>query len=305
MRTYFKLLRLPYQLQLGAIFAWGFWLGGGAFGSTGEIVRFLAVFALFHSGAFGGMTALNSWYDRDDGPVGGMWSPPQVPPFLWHFAWLLQLLGLLFLLPSGWRLSLVYTFLLMLSLLYSHPKSRGKGHPWKSLAIVVAGQGVLDGLAGALTARLPQWRAPFWCGLLGAALTVAAWYPLTQLYQADDDLRRGDQTLAAIGRARRAAIGFRVGGSWRHFGHDLQRAGVVAPRFAARRRVSAAGERATFVLHRAMAAPQTRYENRFSVRPLSGALDDIRVWRLCAAALRSWRKVIFKVEPTKLNQPRA
>lgn len=208
MRTYFKLLRLPYQLQLGAIFAWGFWLGGGAFGSTGEIVRFLVVFALFHIGAFGGMTALNSWYDRDDGPVGGMWSPPQVPPFLWHFAWLIQLLGLLFLLPFGWRLSLVYTFLLMLSLLYSHPQSRGKGHPWKSLAIVVVGQGVLDGLAGGLTVQHPQWRAPFWCGLLGAALTVAAWYPLTQLYQADDDLRRGDQTLAArlVGRGGRRLV---------------------------------------------------------------------------------------------------
>jgi 1,4-dihydroxy-2-naphthoate octaprenyltransferase len=190
-------LRLPYQLQLGAIFAWGFYMGGGTFGSFGEIARFVAVFALFHVGAFGGMTALNSFYDRDEGPVGGMWSPPKVPPYLWHFAWLIQVGGLFLLLPLGWRLMLVYTVLLALSLLYSHPIPRGKGHPWKSLAIVVVGQGVLDCLAGALTAQHPRWDAPFWCGLAGATSMVAAFYPLTQLYQVNDDLRRGDRTLAA------------------------------------------------------------------------------------------------------------
>jgi hypothetical protein len=30
-----------------------------------------------------GLTALNSFYDRDEGPIGGMWQPPPVPARLW------------------------------------------------------------------------------------------------------------------------------------------------------------------------------------------------------------------------------
>ncbi|HEX8834932.1 MAG TPA: hypothetical protein VF719_12060, partial [Abditibacteriaceae bacterium] len=74
-RAYFTLLRLPYQWQLGPIFAWGFLLGGGSFEDISTTARFLAVFLLFHIGAFGGLTALNSFYDRDSGPIGGLWQP--------------------------------------------------------------------------------------------------------------------------------------------------------------------------------------------------------------------------------------
>ena len=211
MRTYFKLLRLPYQLQLGPIFAWGFFLSGGTFRTNAEIARFVAVFLIFHIGAFGGMTALNSFYDRDETPVGGMWSPPKVPLFLWHFAWIIQIGGLILLLPFGAALCLIYTGLLVLSLLYSHPLSRGKAHPWRSLVIVAVGQGVLDCFAGAFAASAfatsafatsafaassTRLGSAFCWGTLGATLTVAAFYPLTQLYQIEEDKARGDRTLA-------------------------------------------------------------------------------------------------------------
>ena len=195
-RPYFKLLRLPYQFQLGPLFLWGFWLGGGSFDSWYEFGRFAAVFLIFHVGAFGGLTALNSFYDRDEGPIGGMWNPPRVPPFLWEFAWLVQLGGLCALLVFGANLVWAYCALLFLSLLYSHPATRWKGLPWHSLAIVTVGQGVLDCLAGAFAASSTRLNDVFVAGLLGATILVAAFYPLTQLYQAADDRKRGDQTLA-------------------------------------------------------------------------------------------------------------
>lgn len=208
MRDYIKLLRLPYQFQLGPIFCWGFLLNSGDVLQAQNAWRFVAVFLLFHVGAFGGLTALNSFYDRDEGPIGGMWQPPPVPTRLWHFAWTVQLGGLVLLLPFGFELALIYTCILLLSLGYSHPRTRWKGHPFKSLAVVGLGQGVLDFAAGALTARSHDWPPHSWCGLAGATLTVLAFYPLTQLYQLNDDTRRGDRTIAAwlYARGGRTAV---------------------------------------------------------------------------------------------------
>ncbi|HEX8234351.1 MAG TPA: UbiA family prenyltransferase [Abditibacteriaceae bacterium] len=200
MRDYIKLLRLPYQFQLGPIFCWGFLLAGGDLVPWHHAWRFLAVFLLFHVGAFGGLTALNSFYDRDEGPVGGMWQPPPVPWRLWHFAWVVQIGGLALLLPFGLKVALIYAFILLLSLGYSHPRTRWKGHPFKSLAVVGLGQGVFDFAAGAFTANaadVGQWQSPLWCGLTGATLTVLAFYPLTQMYQLSADTKRGDRTIAA------------------------------------------------------------------------------------------------------------
>jgi 1,4-dihydroxy-2-naphthoate octaprenyltransferase len=114
------------------------------------------------------------------------------------------------LLPFGLELALIYTCILLLSLGYSHPRTRWKGHPFKSLAVVGTGQGVLDFTAGVLTANLViartgethTWQLVLWFGLIGATLTVLAFYPLTQLYQLSDDTRRGDRTIAAWLHAR-------------------------------------------------------------------------------------------------------
>lgn len=210
MRAYITLLRLPYQLQLGPIFAWGYVLGGGRLARADEAWRFLTVFVLFHIGAFGGLTALNSHYDRDDGPVGGLWQPPPAPSRLLLFAWMVQVAGLVLLSPFGWKLCGVYALILALSLGYSHPRTRWKGHPLQSLLVVALGQGVLDFLAGALTASLvikaatygsglqpiAMISAALWWGMAGVTCIVVGFYPLTQLYQADADARRGNVTTA-------------------------------------------------------------------------------------------------------------
>lgn len=197
MRSYFTLLRLPYQLQLGPIFGWGYLLGGGHLTSWSLLLWFLVIFSIFHVGAFGGLTALNSFYDRDTGPVGGLWQPPAPPASLLAFAWTVQLAGLIALLAFSWPLACIYTFILVLSVIYSHPLFRWKGHPWRSLAIVVVGQGILDFLAGALTVDKTLWGDALWWGMAGATLTVAGFYPLTQLFQVEDDTARHDYTLAA------------------------------------------------------------------------------------------------------------
>lgn len=196
MRSYWQLLRLPYQLQLAPIFGWGYLLAGGRLYTQGEVLRFFIVFICFHIGCFGGLTALNSYYDRDESAVGGLWQPPVPPRHLFIFAWLVQIFGVLPLLWIEFVLAEIYVGILLLALGYSHPGARWKGHSFKSLIVVAVGQGVLDSVAGALTAPIVQWHGAICFGVVGATLMVIAFYPLTQLFQIEADRREGDNTLA-------------------------------------------------------------------------------------------------------------
>lgn len=201
MRSYLALLRLLYQLQLGPIFAWGFLLAGGQWSGPKQVGLSMWIFFLYHVCAFGGLTALNSFYDRDTTPVGGLWEPPAPPRNLGFFAWAVQLCGLALLFPFGWAVCIPYLLIVLLSLGYSHPRTRWKGKPFSSLAVVVLGQGALDFLAGVLAWHSIS-RTPFVVepglilGMSGAMFIVAAMYPLTQLYQLAEDRKRGDITLA-------------------------------------------------------------------------------------------------------------
>lgn len=197
MRSYWQLLRLPYQFQLGPIFGWGYLLAGGRLHTGEEVLRFLLIFLCFHVGCFGGLTALNSYYDRDRTPVGGMWQPPAPPRHLFWFAWLVQSAGAVPLLFIDLRLAVIYIVIGVLATGYSHPRVRWKGRALSSLTVVALGQGVLDFSAGVLAASPKIFQGEVLLpGMIGVAAMVCAFYPLTQLFQTENDKKRGDQTVA-------------------------------------------------------------------------------------------------------------
>ena len=75
------------------LFLWGFVLAGGEEAVHLMDARFWLVFFVVHILFYGGSTALNSYYDRDEGPVGGLWNPPKVTRQLWTFAVGVQVLA--------------------------------------------------------------------------------------------------------------------------------------------------------------------------------------------------------------------
>jgi 4-hydroxybenzoate polyprenyltransferase len=69
-----------------------------------------------------------------------------------------------------------------------------------SLLAVAFGQGVLGFVAGAAAAvrrGLPEVTPALVLGGVAAVLFTTGLYPLTQIFQVDEDLRRGDHTFAA------------------------------------------------------------------------------------------------------------
>jgi lycopene elongase/hydratase (dihydrobisanhydrobacterioruberin-forming) len=145
----------------------------------------------------GGTLAINSVFDKDEGDIGYLNAPPPLPRYLLQFSVALLVLGqlLALLLPAGFRIA--YAICFVLSILYSVPPFRFKAVAGVDWVINMWGFGTLTPYAAwAATGR--SLDAGHGVVLLAFCPLFAGLYPLTQLYQFDEDRRRGDRTLALI-----------------------------------------------------------------------------------------------------------
>lgn len=141
----------------------------------------------------------NSFYDRDEGSIGGLERPPPVDRQLFYYSLILEVLGLLLTwLAFDLESVLILTVYGAFSKLYSHPAVRLKARPWASLLVVALCQGPLIYLlASSLFTGLP-WTAENYLLALASFLMIVAVYPLTQIYQHTEDERRGDFTVSRL-----------------------------------------------------------------------------------------------------------
>lgn len=187
-------LRLHFQLLLAPIFLWGYFLSG-----VRAPAAFWLAFVAFHIFLYGGITAFNSYYDRDQGPVGGMRVPPPVTEPLLPFSLAVLITGALLSAAVNATFLAIYLAIMAFGLAYSHPATRLKARPLIGLATVALGQGMLASLGGWASAEpdLSTVDSIGWLGILGATLVTVGFYPITQSYQVEEDLARGDITFAA------------------------------------------------------------------------------------------------------------
>ncbi len=192
----------------------------------------------------GGTLALNSAFDRDEGDIAYLRHPPPPPANLAGFGLGLMLLGLLgsWGLPIGFRAA--FALCVVLSVLYSVPPFRLKAVPGADWLINMWGFGTLTPYAGWSATGLSVGPVGGLI-LLGFCPLFAALYPLTQLYQLEEDARRGDRTLALwLGAGRSLAVAivaavlafslFAIAGLRSDWGvHDRWRWIVVTLAFAA------------------------------------------------------------------------
>jgi 4-hydroxybenzoate polyprenyltransferase len=153
----------------------------------------------------GGTLALNSAFDRDEGDIGYLQAPPPVPRHLAAFGLGLMLLGQAGALFLPIQFAWAYAACFVLSVLYSVPPFRLKAVAGPDWLINMWGFGTLTPYAGWAVTGLPMDAARF-IVILAFCPLFAALYPLTQLYQFEEDRRRGDRTLALILGMRRSLL---------------------------------------------------------------------------------------------------
>ena len=196
----------------------GYFLARGAAGGVSgadfaALVPGLLVWVLLLNG---GTLALNSAFDRDEGDVGYLDHPPPVPRHLarWGFGLMLAGQVIALALPRGFAVA--YAICFAMSLLYSAPPARLKAVAGADWLINMIGFGTLTPYAGWALTRMPLTHAGAWA-LAGFAPLFAGLYPLTQLYQLDEDRARGDRTLA-LALGVRASLALSIAAAMIAFG---------------------------------------------------------------------------------------
>lgn len=196
-------LRLGFNLVLSPIYLWGVWLAGGGLSDPRVWIGWLSL----HVFLYGGTTAFNSFYDRDEGPISGMRRPAPVDAGLLWWSLAVQAAGMPLALIVGAPFTVAYLVLFLVAAAYSHPLTRWKAHPASALLAVALGQGGVGFLAGwwavaerssGLRALLDVARPDVLLGALATALVLAGLYVVTQSFQTVEDRRRGDRTLPVI-----------------------------------------------------------------------------------------------------------
>lgn len=191
-------LRFPFSWFLLPVFLFSL-----SFAPNLNQYRLLWVFVILHLLVYPASNGYNSYFDRDEQSIGLLKNPPPVNRSLYFIALLLDLLALI--------LSYVHintTFMLMVLLYgltskaYSHPRIRLKKYPLTGWIITGFFQGFFIFLAcyvGLNDFTIEQALRPQ--VLVPAMLcSIMLWgnYPLTQVYQHEEDARRGDITLSLI-----------------------------------------------------------------------------------------------------------
>jgi lycopene elongase/hydratase (dihydrobisanhydrobacterioruberin-forming) len=235
---------LPYLLHLrpaewpvmAAHTALGWFLATGLRAPSGNAWLGIASWVVLLNG---GTLALNSAFDRDEGDIAFLRNPPQPPRYLAIFAALLMAAGL----ALTWRLPgtyrALYVVCVVMSIAYSVPPIRLKSVAGMDWVINMIGFGTLTPYAAwAITGR--PLDGPFAPVLWSFTPLFAALYPLTQLYQMDEDRARGDRTLALRLGARGSltvavfcaalAFGMLAMAGWRSgwYDYELKRWGALA-----------------------------------------------------------------------------
>jgi 1,4-dihydroxy-2-naphthoate octaprenyltransferase len=207
-----RLLRFPFSIYLMPVF-W-FALAFVPVGCTKEAGaaaatftwgaspwQALAVFLILHLLVYPASNGFNSVHDRDTGPIGGLAAPPLPPPELQWVVLGLELVALTLAAWLNWLFCGLLLSYVLVSRAYSAPPFRLKARPFLGTAAVVIFQGFVAYLAiqAGSGVAAEYLFSPFNLAVAaGASLLLLGSYPLTQIYQHDEDAARGDLTLSRV-----------------------------------------------------------------------------------------------------------
>lgn len=208
-------LRIPFSLFLLPVFLFALSQSGNA-----DPLKTWWVFILIHFFLYPASNGYNSYFDKDEGSIGLLENPPPVDKSLFYTAWIMDLLAIVLALAMNLGIPFAVYLLVygLFSKAYSHPLIRLKKMPVTSWLVVCFFQGFFTYLAtiqciGAVPLQ-EMLQLKFLLPALISTSNLLAVYPLTQVYQHEEDAQRGDKTYSRLvglqGTFRNAAIFFTI-----------------------------------------------------------------------------------------------
>jgi len=162
----------------------------------------LWIFVILHLLVYPASNAFNSYFDKDEGSIGMLKNPPPVQKGLYYLALLFDILALcLSYAFVNKNFTLLIAVYILISRSYSHPWVRIKKHTFLSWIIIGFFQGAL--VYWIVYIGLNDFPIEFIFKskviqpALLASLMVWSAYPMTQVYQHEEDGKRGEVSLSA------------------------------------------------------------------------------------------------------------
>jgi 4-hydroxybenzoate polyprenyltransferase len=191
-------LRIPFSLFLMPVF----WFAVSQ-SQTPDWGITAGLFVILHLLIYPASNAYNSYFDKDEDSIGGLENPPPVSIALFYVAWALDIVAFIvayFL--GGWILSVALIIYSSVSKAYSNDKIRLKKYPIISWLTVGIFQGaftyltVIQSVDKISLSEILQNKYLFPAAL--SSLNLLGFYPMTQIYQHEEDARRGDMTMSRL-----------------------------------------------------------------------------------------------------------
>ena len=179
-------------------------------------IETLVLFVCWHLLIYPASNGFNSYFDKDKESIAGIKYPPKVTKELYYFSIALDGIGVLLALCIDLPTAISMLIYGLISKSYSHPSIRLKKRPMVSWIVVSVFQGYFVFLVTYWAIHdISIWRLTTSMIQIPALLTtmmLMSAYPITQVYQHNEDRERGDLTLSLrlgiLGTFHFTALGF-------------------------------------------------------------------------------------------------
>jgi len=190
-------LRIPFSFFLLPVFLFSWSIQPNV-----SWTSFLNVFIILHLLVYPASNGYNSYFDKDEDSIGGLKKPPKVSKELYYYALVFDAIALIWAIYINVHFALFVLLYGLASKAYSHPAIRLKKLPYIGWFIAGFFQGYITFLmvqlglnTHSLTTLLSmKVQLP---AILSTLLLFGS-YPMTQIYQHEEDGRRGDETISRI-----------------------------------------------------------------------------------------------------------
>ncbi|MEP6597221.1 MAG: UbiA family prenyltransferase [Ginsengibacter sp.] len=156
----------------------------------------ILIFIILHLLVYPASNGYNSYMDRDTGSIGGLKNPLQPTKQLFYVSVVMDMIAVALSFYITWIFATGILLYILASRAYSYRGIRLKKYPIIGYLTVVLFQGcvtfflVYHGSESNHTINIPV------IAMIGAGLLIGGFYPLTQIYQHQDDLKDGVKTIS-------------------------------------------------------------------------------------------------------------
>lgn len=158
------------------------------------------IFIILHLFIYPASNLYNTFWDKDVGSIGGIRNPPPATRKLYNASILLDVSGIIL----GAMVDPLFAFALIpyiaASKLYSWERTRLKKYSVGGWILVITFQGAYTYFLASFFAgdeiRMEWFNEQNILAMIISSFFIGAFYPLTQIYQHEEDLSRGDVTIS-------------------------------------------------------------------------------------------------------------